>query len=298
MQQPCHPRRTIGALAEQAPPSARHSMAMGRRPLRDNLHVVRTGPRSDHAERRSVLLISILSWFRADLRTMRALSVTGLSICLALAACEKASQVPTTPSGPETSFSPPYSFALSGVVFETTAQGLRPLPNADMEGWVESARSGYSIRVDRTDAAGRYSIPAVPADSLVFVTASSRSGLYQACAATARMTADAVLDVELVSTAAPRRTIQGSPTLSGVLFETTPQGKTPIAGGWVYYDWGCLDGAVASAPTDAQGRYELCRLPLPPLGRTCVTAGHQKRFKSVVFEFHGDKVLDIDLAGP
>ena len=49
--------------------------------------------------------------------------------------------------------------------------------------------------------------------------------------------------------------------------------------------------------TDADGRYELCRLPLPPAdyGRTCVFALARDRFRSLDVEFRGDTVLNIDL---
>ena len=51
------------------------------------------------------------------------------------------------------------------------------------------------------------------------------------------------------------------PTLSGVVFETTPEGRRPVAGALVGLG-GDNDPWLAGVTTDADGRYLFCRLPV------------------------------------
>lgn len=222
--------------------------------------------------------------------------------CLLVLLASGCSDQPTSPSGPEASAPPPAppppaSTTLSGTVFESTSQGARPLAKAELEIWVEVPGRGYHAGSVVTDAEGRYVIRDLPDRSFVVLKAYvPDSRLIQQCAATVTMVGDAVLDIELVSTVMPLRATHGSPTLSGVIYEGTSAGIRPIQGAWVAYDWGCDDGTPeASTTTDFDGRYELCRLPLPSFGKTCVYARAGNRFQSLGIEFRGDTVLDIDM---
>ena len=82
------------------------------------------------------------------------------------------------------------------------------------------------------------------------------------------------LNVELVPWRS-RQLTRGSlsPSLSGMVFEMTPEGRRPVADAWIAYDALCmlldpdnggtmLEVSEAAQRTDADGRYELCRLPV------------------------------------
>jgi hypothetical protein len=81
------------------------------------------------------------------------------------------------------------------------------------------------------DGQGRYTIPTVPPGAWVRVTAFPGLGsgyLQQICATNTIMGAGAVLDVELVHRRAQGDTY-ASPTLSGVIYQVTPEGRRPVA---------------------------------------------------------------------
>lgn len=119
----------------------------------------------------------------------------------------------------------------------------------------------------------------------------------QPCAATIALSADAALDVEIVSEAslsdgrAPSITI-GPPTLSGVVYETTPQGRRPVAGALVEFDW-IMDLVTATTRTDAEGRYVLCNLPFGRVDVWALKPDYALRNEAV--DFRGDMALDIEI---
>jgi hypothetical protein len=118
------------------------------------------------------------------------------------------------------------------------------------------------------------------------------------CAVHPTIDGDTIADIELVQAGVLPMTY-GSPTLSGVVFETST-GRRPAAGTPVLYSSNGHDGADVYMRTDAAGRYNFCRLPL---GAGYVLAGCPGavmpvpgfRFTRVPVEIRGDTVLDVDI---
>ena len=88
----------------------------------------------------------------------------------------------------------------------------------------------------------------------------------------------------------------GSPTLSGVVFEATPEGRRPVASAPVWYNsFGPHDSTDVYTRTDAQGRYQFGGLPL---GRGILVAGCSPGdiVKNMVrVEIDRDTLLDFDI---
>ena len=141
---------------------------------------------------------------------------------------------------------------VSGVVIDSNTK----LPLAGARVFLVSGRGGWTT----TDARGLFQYTGVP-DGFIVLQA-GKTGYEQRCAVTAQLHGDAVLDVELVPVGSPMLTANADPpTLSGVVFETTPVGRRPVAGALVGLG-GDNDYWLAGATTDAEGRYLLCRLPV------------------------------------
>jgi hypothetical protein len=99
--------------------------------------------------------------------------------------------------------------------------------------------------------------------------------------------------IELGS-AYPSARLSRSPVVSGLFFERTAAGRQPVPNARIYYDWDCLDGTPeAGAVTDANGRYELCRLPR---GGCINVVSPDGRFTSRSVDVQRDTVLDIEVA--
>jgi hypothetical protein len=177
---------------------------------------------------------------------------------------------------------------LSGVVFEPTSQGDVLLPGLEFE---IHTRFGPFLGTVTSDATGRYTLPDVPRGTQIAL-ALAYAGLPvgQQCVASTTVEGDTVLDVELTRVHGSSR-LPRSPTVSGVVFETPPAGRQPIPHASVYYDWNCLDGTPeAWTVTDANGHYELCRLPR---GGCIVVVVRDGRFTSVSIDVQHDTRLDI-----
>lgn len=154
---------------------------------------------------------------------------------------------PTQPAGASGTGS-----VVSGVVIDSNTK----LPLAGASVYLVSGRGGWTT----TDARGLFQYTGVP-DGFIVLQA-GKTGYEQRCAVTAQLHGDAVLDVELVPVGSPMLTANADPpTLSGVVFETTPEGRRPVAGALVGLG-GDNDFWLAGATTDADGRYLLCRLPV------------------------------------
>ena len=144
----------------------------------------------------------------------------------------------STPTSP-TSSAPAAitAYEVSGVVSVRTATGLEPLAG------VEVRESGLRLRAT-TDIEGRYRLLSVPAGlRLVEV---SKWG-YQTESTQVMVAADTELNLVVVPIP--------SYTLSGIVFETTPAGRVPVEGVWVYCDTcGSPDGHT-EAYSDTKGAY-------------------------------------------
>jgi hypothetical protein len=149
---------------------------------------------------------------------------------------------------------------------------------------------GGSVGVDSN---GRYTISGLPAGRFVRVTAEQVGGLslHQPCPANATIAGSTELNIEVVRLGS-REFTYGSPTLSGVVFETTPQGRRPLQSSVLHFPnaWARHD---AYTHTDADGRYQFCRIP-QGVGR--IRAGNCNDDALLLpVEVNGDTVVDIDL---
>ena len=218
------------------------------------------------------------------------------ALLLFAVACEHSSSRGVAPTGPSGIVSPPLTqtFTISGLVFETTADGVRPMPGfgvaREILSGTQTGDPGWM-----TDRDGRYAIQGLSYNSRIQVIAGGPS-YDQPCAATATITSDVAMDIEITLGASSRRTLRASPTLSGTVFEKGPDGvRRPASAAEVYYTEQCRGAVIARTYADADGRYELCRLPL---GAGCVTLGATGEwdydFKITSILIQGDTVLDIE----
>ena len=194
-------------------------------------------------------------------------------------------------------------------MFQTTVQGRPPVSNAHLFAvdLLEGPYGVYGWREVFSDTNGRYSLANVFPGRTVKVTAYSgpgsglwnQSGLYQMCAVLPTISdGDTIADIELVQ-AGVLPVTYGSPTLSGVVFETST-GRRPVGGTPVLYSSYGHDGADVYTRTDAAGRYNFCGLPL---GAGYVLAGCPSavawfpglRFTNVPVEIPGDTIIDVDV---
>jgi len=251
--------------------------------------------------------------FIARLGCARAYLFAWLALAGLLAAC---SEPPTSPSpsspdrqgSPAPQPNPQTGPALTGVVFEITEQGRRPVSAARVfvVDLIDGPYGDFGWSELLSDPNGRFSIANLFPGRPVKVTAYAgaygglwnQSGLNQVCAVHPTINGDTAADIELVQ-AGILPTTYGSPTLSGVVFETS-KGRRPVAGTPVLYSSNGHDGADVYTRTDANGRYNFCRLPL---GTGYVLAGcpgaptpfPEFHFTKVSIEIHGDTVLDVDI---
>jgi hypothetical protein len=189
----------------------------------------------------------------------------GLIVCAA--ACDErrpAGPSPVPSSDPSSLQAPalPSLFTLSGVVYESTPEGLRPLADAPLEVSVEYPPMPTSTT---SDSQGRYRISGLTRANLKVVI--QKEGYSQPCRAAVTLTSDSVLDIYVVSdarvvqTGPPASMPITQPVLIGFVFERTVSGVKPVARARVAVDFsGGFGGWEPSATTltDAAGRYLLC----------------------------------------
>ena len=190
----------------------------------------------------------------------------GLIVCAA--ACDErrpAGPSPVSSSDPPSLQGPalPSLLTLSGVVYASTAEGLRPLADAPLVVSVEY-QSPMPTRTT-SDSQGRYRISGLTRNSIKVVI--EKEGYRQPCRAAVTLTSDSVLDIYVVSdarvvqTGPPASMPITQPVLIGFVFERTLSGVKPVAGVQVAVDYSLgLGGWEPSATTltDAAGRYLLC----------------------------------------
>lgn len=179
-----------------------------------------------------------------------------------LAGCNNS--VPTSPTNPPA----PLSYVVSGILSETVDGVSRPLAGRQVRLYI-SGTCGQPIPGDcrpetgrqlLTHDNGRYTAQ-VP-KSWVFVSANV--GELQPCVASAAVDKDTTIDVQVVpagrsSTPPPT----ASPMITGLVYETTPQGRNPLRGVDVWLEVGYEGYFVAGNQTDDAGRFFLCRVNGP-----------------------------------
>jgi hypothetical protein len=217
--------------------------------------------------------------------------ITALSIVLASAALsvscrEGAGRTPTVPTQ-----SGAQRVTVSGLVFESTPQGDRPIAGAEFE--IHTLIGFTVLGTVSSDAEGRYMVSNLAPGITIALSRSSGSfHLAQQCVASTTVGADNVLDVELGSVY-PSARLSRSPVVSGLIFERTAAARQPVPNAQIYYDWDCGDGnPEAGIASDANGRYELCRLPRGGCVDVFLRDG---RFASRSVDAQRDTVLDIEV---
>jgi hypothetical protein len=159
---------------------------------------------------------------------------------------------------------------VSGIVFEHTAAGPRPAASVPL---VVRSWAALPVFVSVTsDGNGRYEARGLPGSGVNITIAPPLDSAYRApCpTGTSGLTADATIDVHVVSTAVlantgtPRSLPTSAVTFSGIVFERSLAGRAiPIGGASVQLTAVEQESNVESATlTDKAGRYLLCAAPL------------------------------------
>jgi hypothetical protein len=198
----------------------------------------------------------------------RRLHVLG-AIVLGVACTETRS--PVAPSSPAaaSSSAAPVTFTLTGVVYEATAAGRRPLARVGLDVSVEY--QSWPPRVF-SDATGRYRVPNTSLSGPLKIIAEI-AGYKQPCRVAVVQT-DADQDLYLVpddtlsTTGMPASLPLAGAMLTGHVFERSPEGIQRLPGASIVLDFsgGLGWGPVASTVTDATGGYVLCNMGSPVLG--------------------------------
>jgi hypothetical protein len=227
-------------------------------------------------------------------------SLTAFFLLLLLTACEKnAPTPPTTASSvplPSPSFTGP--FTLSGVVYKTTGDGRRPFPGVSID---VSPFYQLGIRPQiTTDAEGRYTVGTSTGQTVKLLAL--KNGYSQPCSALTNTASngldlDVVPDEILSTTGLPSAMPIRQPTLSGLVFERTPDGPRPIPGTSVLGDFtgGMGNGTGAMTLSDALGRYVLCGVVDAGLGFEIWASKSGYGSAYVPVDVRVMRVLDIEL---
>jgi hypothetical protein len=136
---------------------------------------------------------------------------------------------------------------------------------AEVAIWINlaSPRAGYAAGQPISDASGHFSLSNEPVGTaLIFAY---KDGWRQPCATVFDITGNTSHDVLLVSDpsyvgAALPAALTTAPSLTGIVYETTPAGRVPVAGASVGVEVE-PDLPTATTMTDANGRYLMCGLP-------------------------------------
>jgi len=226
------------------------------------------------------------------IRQIIALSSVGLSMLVLLAACGQSGDatVPVAASGPLANLPEPGSHAIGGEVFSFATGmigGATVLISAvDKDGYHWSyLPDGQNGALPYSDGNGRFAVATTlpfPASITVLV---EHEGYVQPCRTSATADADVDLRVEMVPVSAfdaaysPRPQSSGEPSVTGLVFEVTEQGRTAVAGATVRVDEPLpVDGSllffenhdegpaaigVATTRSDPGGGFFVCNLGPP-----------------------------------
>jgi len=238
----------------------------------------------------------------ASCRLLVVMSVVTSGACNQAPTAPDATNSPSSPpagSQPASTQSPAPPFTLSGVVYESTADGLRPLAGIPLDVSVEYQQWPPKVT---SDSQGRYSVSGLQPDKLK--VAAEKEGYSQPCRANVDLKRDSVLDVFVVSNTLLARTgIPSSypviePTLTGLVFERTAGGGTkPVSGVRVGIDftggWGWAPSAITVS--DAEGRFLMCNVTDVGLGIIAIWAYKPPTLRSDFLELLMPFPTSIDI---
>lgn len=201
----------------------------------------------------------------------RTAPVAVLTICAVLTsvACDgspKSFLLPVAPTPPTVSMPVPElpHANVSGTVWIHDADAVRPYAGARLSVWFQTSRQGGGLPTAVADSNGRYLFRAEVGSRLRINVLGPE---YQPCAVTVEVSGDVTRDVRAVSdrqqlgASLPPQLLSQSPTLSGVVFEVTPEGRRALSD--VSLDLVTADGGeiwMARTLTGSDGRYVLCGL--------------------------------------
>jgi hypothetical protein len=190
--------------------------------------------------------------------------LVSFGVLLSTLGCRGTPSLPLAPSTPPRSSgtipSPAPIFNITGVVYDSTADGHRPLPGVAIDISVEYQSWPPTIT---TDSAGRYRAAGGGGRKLV----AEKAGYSQPCRVPIIATdrdqhVYLVANDLLTTTGVPASMPIVEPVLRGRVFERTAQGEQPVVGAGVVLDFTAGMGWAPSATTvtDASGRYLLCNV--------------------------------------
>ncbi len=219
-----------------------------------------------------------------------------------LAACNDSAPTPPTTPSPQSESAATY--LLSGIVYETLNGAPRPVADIRVDiYYLQSCGtncSTQSVQVVRSDQSGRYTLEMPKARAFVFAWYPGS----EPCLATAAVDKDTALDVHVVPVGPSLPLAAGPPMLTGIVYENTPQGKTPLRAADVWLEVGSGEGwPVARTRTDDAGRFRLCQfsygeapweVKYPNLIMYVDSPGHQRLWQHV-FPSSSSLTLDITL---
>jgi hypothetical protein len=214
----------------------------------------------------------------------------------------KSGLLPVAPTPPVITMPvPELSANVSGTVSIHDADDVRPYAGARVSVWFQTSRLGGGLPAAVADSNGRYLLRAEVGSRLRL---NVLGPAYQPCAVTVEVSGDVTRDVRVVSdrrqlgASLPSPLLAQSPTLSGLVFEVTPEGRRVLSD--VRLDLVTADGGeigMATTLTGSDGRYVLCGLDgdrsvylyaskpeYPLFGKSAVLTGHAT-------------TLDIELQG-
>ena len=194
--------------------------------------------------------------------------------------------LPTMPSN-RASVPGPAAASVSGTVWIHDAGSIRPFAGAKVAAWVEMSTRSGGLPAVVADVNGHYVVRA-EIGSRVKVMLAER--VHQPCAATVVVSGDVVQDVHAVGDPRqlganlPSQLRSQSPTLFGVVFEDTPEGRQGVSDVRVAWDSsGGGDIEFATTLTDSAGQYMLCALDRnPPASILVFKPGYRLSGKPVV----------------
>jgi hypothetical protein len=218
-----------------------------------------------------------------------------LSLTIAAAACDDR-RPPTAPTATPGQ-SPPAvnSFTLSGVVFEISSSGRRPVAGASVFADLTTPGLWASVGGKITDAEGRYSFSRLSPGRLDLWA--TRQGYAQPCFTAIDVSGDAVVDIEIVPLATlalpepPRLETIASPIWSGLIFERTTEGIRGIEGAAISLEIG--EGAGLRTFSNVIGRYFFCGVPANTT--LYVSKPGYSLFDVSVRDDGRNRVLDVEL---
>jgi hypothetical protein len=185
-----------------------------------------------------------------------------LAALFVLSACACRSS-PPAPSTPE-------FYQVSGLLFETVNGVSTPLARQQVRifnvGTCPSAGHCRSEKEEafQTDSSGRYSAEVPPASRVFVYPRGLSATAVQPCLASAVIDKDTNIDVEVFREGAVLQAAGANPTITGFVYQTTPEGRRALRDVAAWLEVGAGDSyAVALTRTDEAGRFFLCRVNAP-----------------------------------